>query len=150
MSKRQGPAQAGDNDPARRAEIIRDAIDEILTVKADKAEANAKFKRRNDKAVATLKGIGVKMADIQPVIRAAELLDASENADKAEDRQKAADALKIMVATFTEGYAAITNTSPDELDLVDLMSDGDEARKRQFSTGQGKTTTKGGDAAAVN
>jgi len=148
MSTRQGPAAAGDNDPALRAETIRDALDTILTVEADRREANEKFKRRREKAVAQLKGLGLKMADMQIAVRMADLQDKSENADKAEDREAAKASLAILMATITESYAAVTKNA-GQLDFDDILEDGNDARKKQFSAPAGKTKTKGGDAAAA-
>jgi len=148
VSKRQGPAGAGDNDPALRAETIRDALDTILTVEADRREANEKFKRRREKAVAQLKGLGLKMADMGPAIRMAELHDKAQNAEKAEDREAAKTALAIMMASITESYAAVTENA-GQLDFDDILEQGAEARKKQFSAPAGKTKTKGGDAAAA-
>lgn len=148
MSKRQAPAGAGDNDPALRAETIREALDTILTVEADRREANEKFKRRRDKAVAALKDLGLKMADMQSAIRMAQLQDQAENAEKAEDRDKAKASLAILIATITESYAAISKTG-GQLSFEDILEEGSEARKKAFSAGQGKTKTKGAGAAAA-
>lgn len=148
MSKRQAPAGAGDNDPALRAETIREALDTILAVEADRREANEKFKRRREKAVAALKGLGLKMADMNVAIRMAELQDKSENAEKTEDRDAAKASLAILMATITESYAAVTKNA-GQLDFDDILEDGKEARTRQFSAPAGKTKTKGAGAAGA-
>jgi len=150
MSKRQGPAGPGDNDPALRAEQIRTALDEILSVEEDRREHNAKLKRRRDKAVAIFKGMGLKMADMTIAIRMADLKNKSENAEKAEDRQAARDSLTMLIATITESYAAIEEDTGGQLDFDAILTQGQEARKREFSAPSGKTKTKGGDAPAVN
>lgn len=145
MSARK-PDSPGDNneDPIKRAEIIREVFGELMAVDEDQTTANTKFRTRRDKAKSKLKALGFKTADWQAAYRVAKLKDTADNADKQEDRDRAARDIKISVATFTECYAAVEEKA--QLDFNDVLSQGDDARKEERKAPEAvvKTNAKSG------
>lgn len=153
MSTRQETPGPGHNDAEQRAEIIREAIGELLAIDEDRVASNAKYKKRRDNAVARFKEMGLLMADLNPALRIAKLKDQAENAEKQEDRERAARALQVSIATYVEAVAAVKEET-GQMDFDEILEEGREARKAQKKAPEAKVGkvkgAKAGDQPAAH